>query len=269
MKPTTFVVQRDATDRHGALTVVSVPSARIGGVVGLREVARRAGLVLTVHQRDDERGDLAADTLRASVVPDPTVVSGQTIEAVQAKDARVLVFSLGAGEPFTSGDLDVRCEPALGQPESVCVQPRALTWRPPAPTGPSASAAYGPLPYWMSVLDDVHDARVLEVEMTLLALSRRLGALGFAPGVIEGITEKATTVEILGRSGDDAVIAVGLVPAPPFATPYTDGPAWKLDGEPRVIPVVAGARISLPVGLGAQFAPASRRTVVFRHSTGR
>jgi hypothetical protein len=257
-KPTTFIVEH-AHAPTGRTTVVSVPSARIGGVLGLAEAAARANVSVTSWVRDDERGALACDTLAASVVPDPTVMGSPTIDA---KDARVLSFS---GVGFATSDLDFRCAPGLEKPDALCVQQHALVWRAPPATVP-CGAAFGPLPYWMGVFADLRDARVLDVELSLLALSRQLTAIGFFPGVIEGITEKADTVEILGRSGDDAIVAVGLWPAPPFAVPYTDGPRWTLDDAPRVIAVSPGARISLhlPAGLSAP-QPSTRRTVVFRH----
>jgi hypothetical protein len=225
-----------------------------------------------VWQRDEDRSALASDALRASLVPDPVGIGAQTIDAAQAKDARVLVFSVAGHDRFTTDDLDVRCYPALRDPEALCVQARATTWHAPPPD-PKASpdqtavaAAYGPLPYWMSLLGDSHDPRVVDVELALVTFARRMSALGFTPGVIEGVTEKTSTVDILGRSGDDAVVAVGLWPSAPYAHPYTSGRAWKLDGEPEVIPLVAGARVSLDVAEGSRFTPASRRTVVFRHA---
>jgi hypothetical protein len=264
-KGATFIVQHSG---RGRATVVSVPSRRTGGMLGLREAIARASLKAPTWARDDERGELGRDTLAASVVPDPTVMAS----AADAKDARVLLFS---GEGFTTSDLDFRCAPGFGEPEALCVQQHGLVWRTPPPEA-AVGAAFGPLPYWMGVLGDVRDPRVLDVELALLSVSRRLSALGFFPGIIEGVTEKTDSVEVLGRSGDDAIVAVGLWPAPPFAVPYTDGPLWTLDTPARVIPVSAGARISLPLpqgqgqGQGQGWKPpqaATRRTVVFRHAS--
>ncbi len=259
VKGATFIVEHT----RGRVTVVSVPSRRIAGMLGLREAIARASLKAPSWARDDERGALGQDTLAASVVPNPAVMGAPA----DAKDARVLLFS---GDGFTTSDLDYRCAPGLGQPESLCVQQHGIVWRAPPPA-PTWGAAFGPLPYWMGVLTDVRNPHVLDVELSLLALSRRLFALGFFPGVIEGVTEKTDSVEVLGRSGDDAIVAVGLWPAPPYAVPYTDGPRWTLDGGPaRTMPVSAGARISLPLpqgqGLKAPQA-ATRRTVVFRHAS--
>ncbi len=281
-KPTTFVVERAAPS---TLTVLSAPSSRIGGLVGLRELAARAEISATTWVRDDERGAMAADTLRASVVPDPTAVGAQTIAAGATKDVRVLAFSVAGSaaggtarspdegaETFVSNEADFRCDPPLSAGDALCVQARALTWHEPPPLGGAPNvacgAAYGALPYWMSALADVRDPRgLLEAELALIDFARRMTQRGFAPGVIEGVTERDDAVEILGRSGDDAVVAVGLWPAPPFVHPYTDGAPWTLDGEPRVIPLAGGVRVTLKLPERAPVPLDARRTVVFRHST--
>lgn len=267
-KEATFVVE-DASAR-GTIIVASAPAARVGGMLGLREIARADGLAITPFARDEERGALAVDTLRASVVPEPVATGCESIDANQTQTARVLVFSNATADTFSTSDLDYRCAPALGEPESLCVQARALAWRAPPPSGDKSAvcaAAYGPLPYWMSAIADSppNVPGVIDVELTLLTLARKLAARGFSPTVIEGVTERVDSVEILGRSGDDAIVAVGLSPAPPFARPYTDGPDWALDGEPHVISVKRGERVSLPV-TNATTPPSKRRTVVFRHS---
>ncbi len=261
-KEAPFVVEHAS---GAGMTVVSAPSKRIGGALGLREIAARASLPVSVWMRDEERAEIAADALRASVVPDPVAVPAQTIEASQTKDARVLVFSTTTRETFSSNEADFRCAPALGEPESLCVQLRALTWRAPPP-GVVCAAAYGPLPFWMSVLADIHDPAAVDAQLALVTIARKLSARGFSPGVIEGVTERADSVEILGRSGDDAVVAIGIWPVAPFIHPYSDDMPWSLDGEPRVIPLAGGARVSLPVH-GANVPVEKRRTVVFRRST--
>lgn len=273
--PPTFVVERAApqSPTPGTITIASAPSAAIGGMLGLREIARAADVAITTWTRDEERGALAIDALRASVVPDPVATGCETIDAPRAKDARVFLFSSAGPETFQASELDYRCAPSLGEPESLCVEARALVWRAPPPNGDKSAvcaAAYGPLPYWMSAIADVHDAAALDAELALVGFARRLAARGFAPSVIEGVTEKRDAVEILGRSGDDAVVAVGLWPAPPFVHPYPADVAWTIDsGEPHVIPMTGGERVSLAVHapqFAANVSPDKRRTVVFRHS---
>ncbi len=259
VKPATFVVERTGAE---TVSVVSAPSKRIAGMLGLREILARDSITAATWTRDEDRGEIAADTLRASVVADPVTQPLEAIDARKTRDVRVLVFSIAGQDGWTTDDLDVRCSPALGAAESLCVQPRALDWHPPPPSA-ICGAALGPLPYWMSALTDAH---AIDAELALMAFARRMTARGFSPGVIEGITEKADSVDILGRSGDDAIIAVGLWPVAPFIHPYADeGSApWTLDGEPHVMHIAAGERVSLPVHSAAAIAPEKRRTVVFR-----
>ena len=274
-KPATFVVE------GSAVTVLSAPSPRIGGLVGLRENLRRAKIEATTWIRDDDRGAIAADTLRASLVPDPVAIGAQTIVASATKDVRVLVFSSADKLTFASNEADFRCDPPLEAGDALCVQAHALTWHEPPPrtdgTTVACGAAYGPLPYWMSALADVRDARVVDAELDLVGFARRMAARGFVPGVIEGVTERKDSVEVLGRSGDDAIVAVGLWPAAPFIHPYgvaaserpreEEGEPWTLDGEPRVIPLTGGVHVTLKVPDGSAVPLEARRTVVFRHST--
>lgn len=259
-KETTFAVEHSG----GSVTIASAPSKRIGGLIGLREIASRAGVSLTTWVRDEERGEIAADALRASLVPDPTATGCQTIEIAQTKDARVLVFSSATKETFTSSEADFRCAPALGEPDALCVQLRALTWHAPPP-GVVCGAAFGPLPFWMSALADAHDAASVDAELALVSFARKMSQRGFSPSVIEGVTERENSVEVLGRSGDDAIVAVGLWPVAPYIHPYSDDVPWTLDEEPRVIPLAGGARVSLPVK-NTTVPAAKRRTVVFRHA---
>ena len=182
----------------------------------------------------------------------------------------MLVFSTATKESFASSEADFRCAPALGETDALCVQLRALTWRAPPP-GVVCGAAYGPLPFWMSALADLHDAATVDAELALVGFARKMSQRGFSPSVIEGVTEREGSVEIVGRSGDDAIVAVGLWPVAPYIHPWSDDVPWTLDDEPRVIPLAqgTGARVSLPVPriMNAASVPVEkRRTVVFRHA---
>ncbi|MGH7285306.1 MAG: hypothetical protein ACRELY_27600, partial [Polyangiaceae bacterium] len=74
---------------------------------------------------------------------------------------------------------------------------------------------------------------------------------------------------VLGRAGEDSIVAVGAAPQAPWLVPYTDGAAWSIDGEPRVIPLAPGVRITLKPSVGSagfNGGLESRRTIVFRHA---
>ena len=271
-KAASYVVEHGGAEgARGTLFVVASPSRRIGGVLGLREQLAGAGLgQASVWLRDEDRGALAADALRASVVPEPAAVANQAVDGPKADAARVVAFSVGGTGSFvpdSSGAAAFECEPPLSDhtPDTICVQTRGQSWRPPPIEVPSG-AAFGPLPFWMSALSEVKDPARARVELALVGLARRLAARGFEPTIIEGVDEKPASVEILGRSGEDAIVAVGLWPAAPYARPYTDGPAWSLSGEPRVVPLRGGERVTLPLGGAVPVPIDQRRTVVFRHA---
>ena len=100
----------------------------------------------------------------------------------------------------------------------------------------------------------------------LLALTRRLTRDGFEPTVLEGVTELPDGIRVVGRAGEDAIVAVGLAPKSPWAIPYTDGVPWDLGDAPRIVALQPG----LAVKLGSSPPPSApldkRRTVVFRHA---
>jgi hypothetical protein len=127
------------------------------------------------------------------------------------------------------------------------------------------AATQGPLPFWMQVYAPVADADALATELSLLTLARRLSALGFQP-TVDGFADLPDGVEVAGRAGDTAVVAVGVVPEWPWAFPYTDGPSWKLDEEPRIVPLTPGGHAQLTSTPPPSGPRSTRRTVVFRKS---
>ena len=100
----------------------------------------------------------------------------------------------------------------------------------------------------------------------LLALARRLVREGFEPTVLEGVTELRDGVRVVGRAGEDAVVAIGLGPKPPWVFPYTDGVPWDLGDAPRVVAAAAGAAVKLTSSPPPDAPLEKRRTVVFRHA---
>lgn len=255
---------------EGEIDVVSVDARRAGGLLGFREILQSANIEATLWIRDDQHAFFAEETLRASVVPEPKSVVSAALLAAQAPAARIVAMSVKGGHMYVAdGDASVafQCEPTLRpeSPETICIQTKAQSWHLPTPDTVGA-IAYGALPFWMSGHDSVKSAEVLAPELDLLSLARRLSARGFEPTIIEGITEKPTGVEILGRSGEDAVVAVGVWPAPPWVYAYTDGPPWNLEDEPHVVTLHGGDRVQLVAKTLPAVALAQRRTVVFRHA---
>jgi hypothetical protein len=83
--------------------------------------------------------------------------------------------------------------------------------------------------------------------------------------VLEGVTELAGGVRVVGRAGEDAVVAVGLGTRRPWAFPYSDGVPWDLGDEPRIVPLEPGVAVKLTASPPPSETAERRRTVVFRH----
>jgi hypothetical protein len=255
------------------IDVVAAPARRIGGLLGLERLLGDA----PIWAPDADHAAMAAEALHACLVPDTTLAQSGPIQASASPGARVVALSIGAplvaetrGErswgPDVGSDAFFLCSPVLaaGVRDTVCVQGAPQTWHPPGPDVPSG-AAFGSLPAWLGAWGKIRDPDIIRLELELLDLAMRLSALGYEATIIEGITEDATGVSILGRAGEDALVAIGIWPSPPWVEPYGE-PAWKIDGAPSVVPIAGGKRIHLPAADKTNAPIAQRRTVVFRHA---
>jgi len=263
--------------RPGAspVVVVAAPAARIGGLLGMQECAEAGGLHLAAQATWIDPDDLAWDAaslLRASTSLDPTPYSLPTEPG--AADGRILAVSLSAGTKLASDPPSVpfACDPPLAESasvhESICALAGPASWwhRGDGAVGAARSA----LPVWLSALESRREVDAMARIPELLALARRLGRERFEPTLLEGVTELPDGVRVIGRAGEDAIVAVGLDPAPPWTAPYfAPGPGavpWDLGDEPRVLPLAPGQTVKL-VSYAERKTPIDkRRTVVFRRA---
>ncbi|MEO6418196.1 MAG: hypothetical protein ABIP39_02235 [Polyangiaceae bacterium] len=259
----------------GEIAVISVPARRIGGVLGLREVALRAGLgKLAVWLKSEDLGWDAAEAARASGISEPVVVDYLAAKHDAVRDARVVSVSATEGAvvaPDTGSDLVfASCSPPLDAKtralQMFCVQASPQRWRDTGTKG-SAGGAESALPFWMSNLAKAHDPDAVRTEAELFAFARRVATEGFGPTVLEAVIERPAGAEVLGRAGEDAIIAVGIEAQPPFVFTYSDGPTWTLGGEPRVIALEAGKHVVLTPTPTPSAPKEARRTIVFRRAT--
>lgn len=265
------VLRRDGT---GDVRVAGVAGKRAGGLLGFREALTDAGIAAAVWVEDDDRAFFAEESLAASLVPEPKSVAGGALLSTAAPDARVVLVTAKDGSMYVAEgppEATFLCAPTMSAawPESLCVQTKAHSWHLPRPDAIGA-AAYGVLPFWLSGIASVGVDRAGEAlapQLALLGLARRLSARGFDPTIVEGITEKPDGVDVLGRSGEDAVVVVGVWPAPPWFHGYGGGGSFPIDGEPHVLPLHGGEHVTLVAKPTPPVAPALRRTVVFRHAT--
>jgi len=264
-----LTVWRDGT---GSVGIVAAPATRIGGVLGARECAEGVGVTIAPEATWLRPEDLPWDAgalLRASGLSevtasplrvDPGPPDGHVVALALAPDASAVSEPEG---------VVIACDPPLaaGVRESLCAHSAPVSWfnKKDAPAG----TARGSLPVWLSPLEGHREIDAVARIPELLALTRRLARDGFEATALEGVTELPDGVRIVGRAGEDAVVAVGLEPSPPWALPYFDakgGVPWDLGDAPRVVALKPGDSVKL-VASPPSTAPLSvRRTVVFRHA---
>jgi len=244
----------------GTITVASADVARIGGLVGAVEASRAAGLSApSTWLPRGALGPAVTHALRATGIL-PTSIFATDAVSPEAT-VRLVAIARSDGPPSEDGK-GLACSPAWPGASALCVLPAGRGWeRPPY----KAALAVAPLPPWATVLATVTDRRALEDVSALLVLSRRLAREGFEPTILENVKELPLGADVMGRAGEDAVVAVALSPTPPHVVPLTDGAAWRLD-TPRIVPLAPGARAML-IGKVLPMSPATtRRTVVFRRT---
>lgn len=254
----------------GELRVLTVPSKRVGGMMGVIDAAAAAGVdrVATWTRPDDRAAD-AADALRASFVADVVASPDGTLGATGAQEKRVVAVSREPdAEVIVTSPAGAYylCSPPLdpGVTHALCIESAPHSWRPRG--GAKIGVASAPMPFWMSSFAPIHEPDALNGALTLLALARRLGADGFTPTFLGGATETAKGVDVLGRAGEDAIVAVGLQPKAPWLVAYTNGAAWDLAGAPVIVPLAPFAHALLTTTPPPTAPKEVRRTVVFRHA---
>jgi hypothetical protein len=265
-----MTVWRDGT---GPVAVLEAPATRLGGLRGARECAEAAGVALpsdATWLRGEDLAWEAGVVLRASGLSE--VTSSPLAVQPGPPDARVaaLVLATDASAVSEPEGVVIACDPPLagGARESLCAHSAPVSWfnKKDAPAG----MARGALPVWLSPLEGRHELDAIARIPELLALTRRLAREGFEPTSLEGVTELPDGVRVVGRAGEDAVVAVGLEPKPPWALPYYEADKgavpWDLGDAPREIPLKPGDAVKLTSSPPSTAPLAARRTVVFRHA---
>jgi len=264
----TMLVTREG---KGELVVMLAPAVAVGGLQGLLEVARDNGIVIAASSVPPaDRGWDAKQVLVASLVPEATINTALAPDVPADTDARVAALSFETANaliPDTPENTYSYCDPPLDAKmrEATCVFSGAQKWRTESGAEAVGGLARSKLPFWLFAMQTVSDPNALRAMTQLLTLARHLGRDHFTPTTLEALTELPSGVEVLGRAGEDAVVAVGVAPSEPFVYPLTDGPVWTLDGTPRIVPTRALEKITLTSPQVKNLPPkASRRTVVFR-----
>jgi hypothetical protein len=255
----------------GELTVLVAPAARLGGELGLRELLTGAGLApsaLGVPAAD--RAWDAKQLLIASAVPESIIDSASAPDVPKFAEGRVAALSLeteAALSPEVAAGGASACIPALDTHphEAICVFSSEPRWRSPGGDAtPVGGLARAKLPFWLYTMKAVTDRAALEAMAKLFAIARNLGRQGFAPTTLEALVEQPNGVQVLGRTGEDAVVAVGVAPTDPFVYPLADDVPWTLDEPPQIALVKPLEKVTLVTSLKKLPPIGSRRTVVFR-----
>lgn len=255
----------------GEVHVLTAPAAKIGGLPGVREAARLAGIAIATESvAASDRAWSAKQVLLAANVPEQLVSIASAPDIAAEPEARIVALSFATPGALTAESPDgvfSYCEPPLDGKtlESLCTFSGPQTWHIGSKDA-TAGLARAKLPFWLFALQTVSDPVALKVETQMIGLARQLRLEGFEPTTLEALTETDKGADVLGRSNEDAVVAVALAPAPPFVFPLTDGPAWALGEAPRVVAVKPMEKVTLTsVVKGLPSATkGQRRTVVFR-----
>ncbi|MGD0524199.1 MAG: hypothetical protein ABSE49_03590 [Polyangiaceae bacterium] len=254
------------------VVVLSAPAASIGGLLGVRECAEAAGTHVPAQAswlREEDLAWDAASLLRVSALAGVTTAALPAVPGPTSTKVTALDLSTGAEVMSDPSSVVVACDPPFEAPSvertSVCAVTAPVAWW--RKTGAPAAMAQAPLPFWLSLFESHHEPDAVARVPELLTLARRLVRAGFVPTVLEGVTELSDGVRVVGRAGEDRVVAVGLGPKAPWVFPYTDGVAWDLGDPPRVVPLEPGLAVKLATTPLSNAPIEKRRTVVFRHAT--
>ena len=235
------------------------PALRIGGLGGLAELASVARTGTTDHAWN------AKAFLVASAVPESLITTANAPDLGDDPGARVVATSSDIAGTLTAETADGVWSFCAA---SLCVFSGPQKWRLAGTSDGAVARARSP--FWLYGLEGVGDPGAMKVAVQLLGLARRLRRDGFEPTTIEALTETDRGVEILGRANEDAVVAITVFKTAPWFVPYTDGPAWSLDGEPRIVPLATLQRVTLVAVAtpprGKLPPKAARHTIVFRRT---
>lgn len=250
--------------------VLSVPSARIGGLLGTEETLALADVHVApgaTWLRDADLGWEATVVLRASALAGVKTADLPAEPGPASIEVTALARSGGTQVATEPAGAVVACDPALDVTDErsiVCASAAPVSWwrRGDAP----GATARAPLPFWLSMLEPHHEPDAIARVPELLSLARLLVRQGFEPTVLEGVTELPEGVRVVGRAGEDAIVAVGLLPKAPWVVPYSDAVAWDLGDLPRIVDLQPGVAVKLVATPPPNTPPEKRRTVVFRRS---
>ena len=216
-------------DGPGELLVFQGPRARLGGLLGLRETAQRAGLPITTWTPPEELADDARAALMASgiaVAPGGDGGSERPGAIALSTDARSTLTASSAGR-------DVACLPALdvGALQTLCLETRTGAFD---ASGAMSGVFRAPAPLWLA-LPKAPDRPALDRALELLAFARRMSAEGFELTSLVGAKLTPRGADVTGRSGEKEIVAIVVSPDRPYVHTLSVGAPWTLATPQRTL----------------------------------
>ncbi|MFO0670105.1 MAG: hypothetical protein U0235_10825 [Polyangiaceae bacterium] len=131
-----------------------------------------------------------------------------------------------------------------------------------------AALGAGPQPVWLKPATQSKDPAASAAVAGAIRFAARLRAQGYELTILEGVKELATGADVLGRAGDDAVVAITVQSTPPFVVPLVaeGGAPWTLEEPARPIPITPGIHLVLKGVVPPSSDLEARRTAVFRRA---
>lgn len=223
----------------GRIDAFSVSIEAVGGSLGLVEILRRAGLDrVRVHRTPEALAAEPRAALFASGASPAHLVQPDGTSLLGAADAPYL-FAFAASDGRSAPPIspaNATCSPALSTSPAaaVCLGDRTLFED---KRGERASR-----PEWLRI---GADPASIDAGLALLALARRLHASGLVPTPPLGATMTANGADVVGRPNESTMVGVIIADVPPFLHTLSEATPWQIAGEPRVIPIAPGAKVSL------------------------
>ena len=223
----------------GRIDAFSASIEAIGGSLGLSELLRRAGFDRVGIQRS-----------ASAIAAEPRALlfaSGASAAHLVEADGTSLLGAADAPYLFAFAAADGRTAPPISPANATC--------SPPLSTSPAAAVCLGDRtlfedkrgqsasrPEWLRI---GHEPASIEAGLALMALARRLHAWGLVPTPPLGATLTASGADVVGRPNESTMVGIVIADVPPFLHTLSDGAPWSLEGEPRVVPIAPGAKVSL------------------------
>ncbi len=221
----------------GSIALFAARRSRVGGLVGLRDMAARAGLPVSLWTPAEDLAEDAKDTLAASGIP-------PTLAGLAPNRPAVIAISVDVRSTLTPGDAGagVVCRPPLdvGAIQTLCLEARPGAF---APGGTPDGVARGPQPLWLA-LPPSPDAPALQRALDVLAFARRMTAQGFELTSLVGATFTPKGLKVSGRNGEGEIVAIVVSANKPYSHTLSAGAPWTL-AEPVITPLAPSDTLDL------------------------